>query len=135
MSLAVAAIVASPSLAQDMPPPDCGLYLYRANIVRVIDGDTVVANIDLGFDVWLHNEHLRLVGIDTPENRTDAGKRVTEDVRAMIEGRTVYVCTVKKKRSDAEATGSFGRYLTVVWVAGINLNQWLLDTGRAVVLD
>lgn len=117
--------------AQDAPPPDCGLYLYRADIVRVIDGDTVVADIDLGFRVWLRNEHLRLEGIDAPENKTDAGKRVSEEVRAMIEGKSVYICTFKKKRSDDEATGSFGRYLVSIWIDGQNVNQWLLDTGRA----
>lgn len=46
------------------------MYEYRANIVRVIDGDTVVVDIDLGFDVWLHKRHIRLYGIDAPACRT-----------------------------------------------------------------
>ena len=49
--------------------PACGLYQYKANIVRVIDGDTVVADIDLGFNVWRRDERLRLFGIDTPERK------------------------------------------------------------------
>jgi len=46
------------------------VYEYRANIVRVIDGDTVVVDIDLGFGVWLHKRHIRLYGIDAPACRT-----------------------------------------------------------------
>lgn len=46
---------------------NCGLYEYRADTRRVVDGDTVDVDIDLGFNVWLRNERLRLYGIDTPE--------------------------------------------------------------------
>jgi len=44
-------------------------YEYRANIRRVVDGDTVDADIDLGFNVWPRNERLRLYKIDAPETR------------------------------------------------------------------
>ncbi len=46
------------------------MYEYRCKIVKVIDGDTVDVDIDLGFGVWLHKERIRLYGIDTPESRT-----------------------------------------------------------------
>lgn len=46
------------------------LYEYKCDIVRVIDGDTIVVNIDLGFDTWLFDQHVRIRGIDTPEVRT-----------------------------------------------------------------
>ena len=46
------------------------MYEYRCKIVRVVDGDTVDVDIDLGFGVWLHKERVRLHGIDTPESRT-----------------------------------------------------------------
>ena len=46
------------------------MYEYRANIVRVVDGDTVDVDIDLGFGVWLHKQRIRLYGIDSPESRT-----------------------------------------------------------------
>ena len=63
-----ATFVADTSLrAEDLgPAPSCGVYTCKAKIVRVIDGDTVVADIDLGFRTWLHGEHLRLYGIDAP---------------------------------------------------------------------
>ena len=46
------------------------MYEYRANINRVVDGDTVDVDIDLGFGVWMKDERVRLAGIDTPESRT-----------------------------------------------------------------
>ena len=46
------------------------LYLYRIDNIRVIDGDTIDCDIDLGFDVWLHKQRIRLYGIDAPETRT-----------------------------------------------------------------
>ena len=46
------------------------MYEYRATILRVVDGDTVDVDIDLGFGVWLRNERVRIMGIDTPESRT-----------------------------------------------------------------
>lgn len=46
------------------------MYEYRAKIRRVVDGDTVDVDIDLGFGVWLKKQRVRLYGIDTPESRT-----------------------------------------------------------------
>ena len=46
------------------------MYEYKAVVDRVIDGDTVDVDIDLGFGVWLRKQRVRLVGIDTPESRT-----------------------------------------------------------------
>ena len=46
------------------------MYEYKVRIVKVVDGDTVDVDIDLGFDVWLNNQRIRLYGIDTPESRT-----------------------------------------------------------------
>jgi micrococcal nuclease len=46
------------------------MYEYHCRIVRVVDGDTVDVDIDLGFDIWLRNERVRIIGIDAPETRT-----------------------------------------------------------------
>ena len=46
------------------------MYEYKVNITRVVDGDTVDVDIDLGFGVWMRNERVRLYGIDAPESRT-----------------------------------------------------------------
>jgi len=45
-------------------------YEYHAKVINVIDGDTIVVDIDLGFNVVLSNQSVRLLGVDTPESRT-----------------------------------------------------------------
>jgi endonuclease YncB( thermonuclease family) len=49
---------------------DKEVYNYKCTLVKVVDGDTIDVDIDLGFDVWLRNQRVRLHGIDTPESRT-----------------------------------------------------------------
>ena len=46
------------------------MFEYNCKMVRVVDGDTVDVDIDLGFGVWLRKQRIRLYGIDTPESRT-----------------------------------------------------------------
>ena len=46
------------------------MYEYKCKVVKVVDGDTVDVDIDLGFGVWLRKERVRIMGIDTPESRT-----------------------------------------------------------------
>ena len=45
------------------------MFEYKCKLVKVVDGDTVDVDIDLGFGVWLQNQRIRLYGIDTPESR------------------------------------------------------------------
>ena len=112
--------------------PDCGLYQYEARIVSVYDGDTVRADIDLGFNTWRKNEKLRLVGVDTPEIRgvsdeTKArGIAARDALRERILDKDVLVCTIKDK------TGKYGRYLARIFVDGEDVNAWLISSGHAV---
>ena len=46
------------------------MYTYSCKILRVVDGDTVDVDIDLGFGVWMVKQRIRLYGVDTPESRT-----------------------------------------------------------------
>ena len=46
------------------------MWTYRTKLRRVVDGDTVDVDIDLGFGIWQMNERVRIMGIDTPESRT-----------------------------------------------------------------
>ena len=46
------------------------MYEYKCKVRKIVDGDTVDVDIDLGFGVWLRKQRVRLVGIDTPESRT-----------------------------------------------------------------
>jgi micrococcal nuclease len=112
----------------------CGLYEYKAKIVRVYDGDTIWADIDLGFNVVLRNEPLRLHRIDAPEVRGEGKERgiVVHDMLAQrIEGKDVVICTIRRKDGD-EKRGSFHRYLAEIWLGDENLNDWLLENDLAV---
>lgn len=100
--------------------------------MRVVDGDTVMADIDLGFHTWRRNEPLRLFGIDAPEPKgstRDAGKASTAALEARIEGKELTICTIKDK------TGKFGRYLVRLFLGNEDINQWMIDVGHAVRYD
>lgn len=86
------------------------MHEYRCKIVRVVDGDTVDVDIDLGFGVWMHKERVRLLGIDTPESRTrDKVEKVfglyAKDFLKNALGKTSVLRTHKDK------AGKFGRIL------------------------
>ena len=55
------------------------MYEYKAIVTRVIDGDTIDVDIQLGFDVVLAKQRIRLLGIDTPESRTRDKEERSED--------------------------------------------------------
>lgn len=128
----LAAALAPAWSAAGSVPAGCGLYAYRAEIVRVIDGDTVVADIDLGFGTWRRGEHLRLVGLDAPEVRGDERERglvSAEALRTRLDGGEVVVCTRR------DETGKFGRYLVEIFDDAGSVNGWLLREGLARPLD
>lgn len=88
------------------------MYEYKCKILRVIDGDTVDIDIDLGFGIWMHKERVRLFGIDTPESRTRdkeekkyglMSKQFVKDHLPVGSSQTLV--TIK------DATGKFGRIL------------------------
>lgn len=104
-------------------------YRYRARVIRWVDGDTVVLDIDLGFEHWMHGKHIRIARVDTPEVRGAEkveGKRVAAAVRERIpEGSTVMIETLK------DMQGKFGRFVAEVFHDGENLSDWLLANGYA----
>ena len=79
------------------------MYEYRCKIVKIIDGDTVDVDIDLGFGVWLHKERIRLYGIDTPESRTrDLEEKkyglMAKELVLTFDARWFYANTYHRKR-------------------------------------
>jgi micrococcal nuclease len=77
-----------------------------------VDGDTVDVDIDLGFDMWVHNERVRLYGIDTPESRT----RDLEEKKAGLFAKDVvlhYLPEGSKQvlRTHKDKVGKYGRVL------------------------
>ncbi|MDA8870352.1 thermonuclease family protein [Rhizobiaceae bacterium] len=121
----------APALAEDASPvviAKCGLYAYAAHITEVYDGDTVTANVDLGFKTWRMDEKLRLYGIDAPEMRgaeREAGLVSRDALRAKILERDVTICTYK------DTTGKYGRYLADIYLGDENVNAWLIAEGFA----
>ena len=93
------------------------MYEYKATILRVIDGDTVDVDIDLGFGVWLKNERVRIMGIDTSESRTrdkeekKFGLLAKERLKELLpEGKSSVLRTQIDKDGE-DAKGKFGRIL------------------------
>lgn len=112
----------------DLTTERCGLYAYSAIITEVYDGDTVTADVDLGFKTWRRGEKLRLVGIDAPEVRGEErleGLKSRDALRERILGKNVIICTIKDK------TGKFGRYLAEIYLDDENINKWLVENSYA----
>ena len=86
------------------------MYEYRCKVKRVVDGDTVDIDIDLGFDVILANQRVRLYGIDTPESRTrdKVEKRYGFAAKEYLKSMLGKQATLKTHK---DATGKFGRIL------------------------
>ena len=91
------------------------MYEYRATIIKVVDGDTVDVDIDLGFGVWLKDERVRIMGIDTPESRTSDkvekkfGLAAKDRLKSLLGKTAVLKTRVAKDGEDMK--GKFGRIL------------------------
>ena len=108
------------------------MYEYQAKIVRVVDGDSVWMEVDVGFRMS-YKYNFRLAGINTPElNSSDENQRV--EARAaksrleelLPQGAPVRIVTTKP--------GKYGRWLTHIWTEGSekSVNEILLEEGYAV---
>ena len=111
-------------------------YEYKAKVLKVLDGDTVEIDLDLGFNIILANQKVRLNGIDTPESRTTnteeksrgllSKKKLTEKLPV---GSWQTIQTMKADSNDDK----FGRILGVFLMEdGKSLNQWMVDNNYAV---
>ena len=106
------------------------MYEYRCEIVRIIDGDTAVVDIDLGFGVWMKGEKIRFMGIDTPESRTSDkeekvfGLYAKEYVKKHIPERSIQVLKTFK-----DETGKFGRILGDFIIEDTTLITKMIDEG------
>lgn len=109
------------------------MYEYKCKVTRVVDGDTIDALIDLGFDVK-YQSRVRLYGIDTPESRTRdkdekaRGKMASAFLKEAVDnGDTVVLRT---KLSDSR--GKFGRVLASVVVDDVDINESMIENHLAV---
>jgi micrococcal nuclease len=118
------------------------MYEYKTKVVKIVDGDTVDVDIDLGFGVWLKKERVRIMGIDTPESRTrdKVEKKFGLASKARLKSRLgkdpVLKTQVSKKGEDMK--GKFGRILGDFTVYDSNVDAWrpvtqiLVEEGHAV---
>jgi micrococcal nuclease len=112
------------------------LYHYKAHITKVYDGDTVTADIDLGFNMVMRKQKLRLLGIDTPEIRGEEREKglISRDrLSELILDTDVCIVT------DKDKSGKYGRWLVTIYAdtktddGWINCNQLLLNENLAKV--
>ncbi len=113
------------------------MYEYRCKVVKIVDGDTVDVDIDLGFGVWLKKERIRMFGIDTPESRTRAldhknyGLMAKDYITKLLDDEGGIVL---KTRKDAE--GKYGRILGELWrttdFADTSINDLMIKNHHAV---
>jgi len=88
---------------------------YDVRLLKAVDGDTVDVDIDLGFNIWLRDERVRIMGIDTPESRTSDkveklfGKAAKARLKELLTEGGVLVTTEEKNGEDMR--GKFGRIL------------------------
>jgi len=109
------------------------MYEYKCELIKVVDGDTIDAYIDLGFKVIL-KERIRLMGIDTPESRTRnkmekswglASKEFLKSKLKECKGKFTLTTQLQKK-------GKFGRVLGTIMIDGNDVNQMLIDNQLAI---
>ena len=118
------------------------MYEYKCNVVKVVDGDTVDVDIDLGFGVWLKDERVRMMGIDTPESRTSDkveklfGLAAKQKLKSLLGKSPILKTQVSKDGEDMK--GKFGRILGDFDVYDADKDAWrpatdvLIETGNAV---
>jgi len=112
------------------------MYEYKAKLVKVVDGDTVDVDIDLGFGVWLKNERVRIMGIDTPESRTRDkvekvfGLAAKERLKQLIEKDTILKTFAAKDGEDMK--GKFGRILGDFICGDKMVTEIMIAEGHAV---
>ena len=117
-------------------------YIYRAKLDRVVDGDTVDALIDVGFDIWF-KKRIRFKGVDTWESRTRnleekalglKAKARTKELLEKVSSKSGYF------RIKSYGLGKYGRVIADVFIEDKdgkqwNVNQTLISEGHAYVYD
>jgi micrococcal nuclease len=110
------------------------MYEYNAKLDRIIDGDTVDALIDLGFDIWI-KKRIRLYGIDAPETRTrdleekSLGFAAKERLEELLEASGgLFVLS-------SAGVGKYGRCLGTIFIDNKNINELLISEGHASIYE
>ena len=113
------------------------MYEYKCNIIKIVDGDTVDVDLDLGFGVWLRDERVRIMGIDTPESRTSDkmekifGLAAKERLSSLLGAEAILLSKMKSNGDNMK--GKFGRILgNFRTTDGEHCADILIEEGHAV---
>ena len=109
-------------------------YIYKIKVTRVIDGDTIDADIDLGFDVTL-SKRIRLHGINTPETRTRDKKEKALGLKAKARLIEIIEASDHELYLRSMDQGKYGRCVGVLFEKNFDdesINDMLLNEGHAV---
>ena len=108
------------------------MYEYKCKLVKVVDGDTIDVDIDLGFGVWMRNQRIRMHGIDTPESRT----RDLEEKKYGLAAKEFLIKWTNagglKLKTHKDDRGKFGRILGEIWCFDTNVNIKMIEEHHAV---
>ena len=110
------------------------MYIYNAKCLRVVDGDTVDAQIDLGFDT--HKIiRIRLVGINAPESRTRDLEEKERGLAAKARVKQILKDNKNEFILHSQGVGKYGRCLGEIYIGDSNLNDQLIQEGHATSYD
>ena len=117
-------------------------YIYKAKLDRVVDGDTVDALIDVGFDIWV-KKRIRFMGLDTWECRTRNLEEKKKGLAAKARTKELLESTSSKPgffRIKSHGVGKYGRVLAEIYIQDkegntINVNKKLINEGHAYIYD
>ncbi len=108
------------------------MYRYKVYVTRVVDGDTVDVDVDLGFSTILKKQRVRMMGIDTPESRTRdlEEKFYGKASKAHLES----ILAEGEIQLQSHGKGKFGRILGELFVedSSYSINQQMIDEHHAV---
>jgi micrococcal nuclease len=113
------------------------MYEYKCTVNKIVDGDTVDVDIDLGFGIVLTDERVRIMGIDTPESRTRNkieklfGLAAKQRLKELLSEHCVLKTEINKDGEDMK--GKFGRVLgDFVSADGRMITDIMIEEGHAV---
>jgi len=117
-------------------------YIYRGKLERVVDGDTIDALIDVGFDIWI-KKRIRYSGIDTWESRTRDLEEKAKGLEAKARNKELLMEVSSKSgyfRLKSYGVGKYGRVLGEIFIEDDegkqwNINETLIIEGHGYVYD
>ena len=117
-------------------------YIYRGKLERVVDGDTIDALIDVGFDIWI-KKRIRYSGIDTWESRTRNLEEKAKGLEAKARNKELLMEVSSKPgyfRLRSFGVGKYGRVLGEIYIEDkegkqYNINKTLMSEGHAYIYE